>query len=118
MNGELNCEIEILGERPYQCDECSADFKYRNNWKQHMKIHTGEKMFKCSKCDASFIQKNSLIIHVRIHTKEKPFSCEVCFASFKHAHSLKTHLRTHTGKSIESFKNKMKTNFFAFVMLF
>ena len=50
----------------------------RNNFRQHLKIHTGVKPFVCDICSRSFRKKAHMEEHRRIHTGEKPFVCEIC----------------------------------------
>lgn len=46
----------FLGEKPYRCNICGAQFNRPANLKTHTRIHSGEKPYKCETCGARFVQ--------------------------------------------------------------
>lgn len=67
---------------------------------QHMRIHNGDKPYDCDQCDAQFYRNESLKKHKRLHTKrsnksktiKKPKHCEFCEKDFQMHGNLKRHL--------------------------
>ena len=75
---ELANSFSTLGNKPYKCPICDAQFNRPANLKTHLRIHSGEKPYKCETCSARFVQVAHLRAHVLIHTGEKPYPCQVC----------------------------------------
>lgn len=48
--------LVFLGEKPYRCNICGAQFNRPANLKTHTRIHSGEKPYKCETCGARFVQ--------------------------------------------------------------
>lgn len=46
----------FIGEKPYRCNICGAQFNRPANLKTHTRIHSGEKPYKCETCGARFVQ--------------------------------------------------------------
>lgn len=76
----------------YQCDICSFLCAEKDEWKQHVKIHSANEL-KCSSCKKFFHTKTELKNHLSVqHADYKPFRCEICNQRFK----LKSHLKQHS----------------------
>ncbi|KAJ8254773.1 hypothetical protein GJAV_G00197200 [Gymnothorax javanicus] len=90
--------IGAVGDKPYRCNVCGAQFNRPANLKTHSRIHSGEKPYRCDTCGARFVQVAHLRAHVLIHTGEKPYPCHTCGTRFRHLQTLKSHLRIHTGE--------------------
>ena len=63
----------IIGDKPYQCNNCNKRFSEANIVTQHVRIHTGERPFKChySECGRKFSISGALTIHLRMHTGKR-----------------------------------------------
>ena len=53
--------------RPFTCHVCGYKAAYINNFKVHMRKHTGEKPFKCDLCDHRTTTANNLKTHRQTH---------------------------------------------------
>lgn len=76
----------------YECNICQKLFRYKSEYTNHIRVHTGEKPFKCNVCSRSFSQSSHLSTHLRLHTGEKPYRCRLCSYTATHSISLKLHM--------------------------
>lgn len=89
------------GEKPYQCDVCSAKFTQSNSLKAHKLIHSGNKpVFQCSLCPATCGRSSDLKVHVqKLHgVIDQPLICKKCNAKFPDRYSFKMHIKSHEGE--------------------
>lgn len=106
-----NCSVEygpfllVLGEKPYRCNICGAQFNRPANLKTHTRIHSGEKPYKCETCGARFVQV-SIGVEQRPHDPESvmvkgsaahPGRIADALFFFQVAH-LRAHVLIHTGE--------------------
>ena len=55
------------GDRPFQCEGCSAAFSETDNLKKRMCTHTGKRPFQRDECCAAFNQTTNIQTHVHPH---------------------------------------------------
>jgi len=85
------------GEKPYKCNICLAPFRHYTGLKSHMLVHSEARPYKCQVCSFAFKQKIALTNHLKVHSGEKPYKCHICFAPFARKDKLKQHMRVHKG---------------------
>jgi KRAB domain-containing zinc finger protein len=93
-------------EKRFKCSICGAHVLSNAVLIVHMRTHTGERPFECDLCTARFARKACLKRHIKgVHLCEKPFNCPVCQRPFTHKHAMKKHLETtckNSAKSLET----------------
>ena len=85
----------IVGEKPFQCEECPKAFLHKESYKAHVRRHKGEKPFSCEFCTKAFTEVWALKKHQRLHTGEKPYKCSDCGKAFSDSSNLSKHSKTH-----------------------
>lgn len=99
-----------IGEKPYRCNICGAQFNRPANLKTHTRIHSGEKPYKCETCGARFVQvsravgKRPLSLRMLMRgsgagggAQPTPTEPLMLCSSFQVAH-LRAHVLIHTGE--------------------
>lgn len=65
------------GFNQYRCQTCLKVLSSKQNYKQHLMLHTGELPFKCDMCSEGFRQTGQLAAHRKSHL-EKARKVQVC----------------------------------------
>ena len=86
---------------PFKCsfENCKKEYKDKNSFDSHLRIHSGDKPFACEQCDKSFTHKKYLFAHEKIHSGEKPHLCASCNVSFAQKSDFNKHLNSQTHKN-------------------
>ncbi|XP_021709503.1 zinc finger protein 708 [Aedes aegypti] len=75
----LQCHSEGVVEKNFKCEMCPKSFRNKEDWKRHVRVHTGEKPYVCDICQKGFAQKANLLSHRKTHLKpDVIFKCERC----------------------------------------
>ena len=80
------------------CPVCNKYIQYHNNndFKNHLKLHTGERKYKCFECDKSFISQSRLTYHKNnVHDPPK-YQCSFCEKLFRSKVSYERHILVHS----------------------
>lgn len=82
----------------FKCDECTKEFIYLGNLKNHKVSSHGEKINRiatlvCQNCPAKFVNKKSLVAHSSLH--HGSFSCGECSFTSSVQKELKKHAKSH-----------------------
>ena len=79
--------------RPYQCKECSKEFRRRGAMNVHIANQHRQK--NCPKCGEIFAQKINLITHIKSHEDPSVLWCNLCERKFRCKTTLQKHLLSH-----------------------
>ncbi|XP_059196809.1 zinc finger protein 514-like [Centropristis striata] len=82
-------------KRPFKCDTCGKDFKFKSFFVRHQSVHTVQNRCICNVCGRKLYDTSALKKHIRIHTGEKPYNCKVCGRDFRYSGGLEVHMRIH-----------------------
>ncbi|KAF6288747.1 paternally expressed 3 [Rhinolophus ferrumequinum] len=66
---------DYVGERAYQCCDCSKAFSRSSYLIQHYRIHAHERPFQCQLCGKCFSRPSYLTQHYQLHSQEKSVEC-------------------------------------------
>ncbi|XP_018402113.1 PREDICTED: zinc finger protein 60-like [Cyphomyrmex costatus] len=95
--------------RPYICETCGREFRFKSWLDRHKTIHTGEKHFECVSCSKRYSRKQILDMHMLAqHKNDKGYekyknlynigvthTCGQCHKKFKIKTDLLKHKRMH-----------------------
>jgi len=71
FNLQRHINTQHLNMRDFQCNYCPKRFPSKQNWTEHMYIHTNEKPYYCKfeGCGKHFRQSSQLAVHHKIHKR-------------------------------------------------
>lgn len=69
---------DYVGERAYQCCDCSRAFSRSSHLIQHYRIHAQERPYQCRLCGKCFSRPSYLTQHYQLHSQEKPSERSWC----------------------------------------
>ncbi|XP_011377605.1 zinc finger imprinted 2 [Pteropus vampyrus] len=67
-----------VGERAFQCCDCSRAFSRSSHLIQHYRIHAQERPYQCRLCGKCFSRPSYLTQHYQLHSQEKPSERSWC----------------------------------------
>ena len=84
-------------KKPYECDECHAQFNQNRDLNTHkMQKHTLQRPHVCGICGKGFVHKFYLMEHMNYHTGERAHQCSVCGKTFPALSALTKHTARHS----------------------
>ena len=97
-------------ERNIDCGSCDRMFKYKSEWKLHMKkVHLKIKDYFCDNCDKSFSCQSNLNTHLPTHL-ENNFPCYMCGMKLSRKINLINHMKSlHVINDVKKPKIKQQT---------
>ncbi|XP_033616478.1 zinc finger Y-chromosomal protein isoform X2 [Fukomys damarensis] len=80
----------------FRCKRCRKGFRQQNEFKKHMKTHSGRKVYHCEYCEYSTTDASGFKRHViSIHTKDYPHRCDYCKKGFRRPSEKNQHIMRH-----------------------
>ena len=81
------------------CEECGTEFKLKQQYKNHLTLHTGERKIPCRAigCRKMFRSYNARSNCETAHKGIKNFKCKLCSKLFLRRNSFKLHTKRHEG---------------------
>ncbi|XP_028175143.1 zinc finger protein 271-like [Ostrinia furnacalis] len=78
----------------YKCTECPYRTRFGGDYKVHLRKHTGERPYQCQHCTAKFINKSNLTRHEYTHRNQLPlYPCDKCEKGFYTERELSMHTK-------------------------
>uniref|UniRef100_A0A8D8GQC3 Zinc finger protein 236 n=1 Tax=Culex pipiens TaxID=7175 RepID=A0A8D8GQC3_CULPI len=81
----------------FDCDSCSARFKYYARFKDHLNSHSGQRPYPCDECDHHYATRIGFLVHkILEHMKLNGiYICPKCELDCKNAQNYKLHIAKH-----------------------
>lgn len=81
----------------FECDSCSARFKYYARFKDHLNSHSGQRPYPCDECDHHYATRIGFLVHkILEHMKLNGiYICPTCKLDCKNAQNYKLHIAKH-----------------------
>lgn len=76
----------------YLGELCGSQFKSKNAYTIHIRVHKEDRCYKCNKCPQAFYSSNALSRHVKNIHSESFETCNICFKTCKSLKYLKAHI--------------------------
>ncbi|KAG5667321.1 hypothetical protein PVAND_015305 [Polypedilum vanderplanki] len=86
-------------DRNFLCTICSASFKTKSNFRDHMRTHN--KPHACDLCDKIFARPDHLREHRILHYDPHAYSCQICNHHFSTIGYLKKHMKAHEESNVK-----------------
>ncbi|PRD30181.1 UNVERIFIED_CONTAM: zinc finger protein [Trichonephila clavipes] len=75
------------------CDVCYLRFPTYANMRRHqLYMHQGIRTFECQTCGKRFLRKEQFLEHMMMHSKPRPYQCNFCTDTFSFRGQLRTHI--------------------------
>lgn len=68
INRKRHVDCIHLKLKDFTCSICRRQLSSKQNYREHLSIHTGERPFCCSQCDLCFRQGSQLSQHKKTHS--------------------------------------------------
>lgn len=81
----------------FDCDSCSARFKYYARFKDHLNSHSGQRPYPCDECDHHYATRIGFLVHkILEHMRLNGiYICPKCDLDCKNAQNYKLHIAKH-----------------------
>ncbi|KAK7065224.1 hypothetical protein SK128_004394 [Halocaridina rubra] len=85
----------------YSCPHCNKGFNNSQNYKGHIRSHTGDRPYCCTICSKTFTTSKAVSRHRLIHQGTKSHRCSQCGKAFLELCDLKRHVKRHLLKRMK-----------------